>query len=125
MKKKLSKEMSAGTTDDSSTNADDMQVSPAIAKPNVVRSPNSVSTEKVDIIPGYLPSTGKYDTTELDKELDELRLCFTVKLREIRKKYFSSPYGVIPISNYNPNDKFDVGFIINLGELRDNNVTLT
>ena len=38
MNKKLSKEMSAGTTDDSSTKADDMQVSPAIAKPHVVCS---------------------------------------------------------------------------------------
>ena len=36
MNKKLSKEMSARTTADSSANADDMQVSPAIAKPNVI-----------------------------------------------------------------------------------------
>ncbi len=35
MNKKLSKEMSARTTADSSTEADDMHVSPAIAKPNV------------------------------------------------------------------------------------------
>ncbi len=35
MNKKLSKEISARTTADSSTNADDMHVSPAIAKPNV------------------------------------------------------------------------------------------
>ncbi len=33
--KKLSKEISARTTADSSTKADDMHVSPAIAKPNV------------------------------------------------------------------------------------------
>ena len=35
MDKKLSKEMSARTTDDSSTKDEEMQVSPAIAKPNV------------------------------------------------------------------------------------------
>ncbi len=39
MNKKLSKEMSARTTDDSSTQADGMQVSPAIAKPNVQATP--------------------------------------------------------------------------------------
>ncbi len=33
--KKLSKEKSAGTTDDRSTKAEEMQVSPAIAKPAV------------------------------------------------------------------------------------------
>ena len=33
--KKLSKEISARTTDDSSTKADEMHVCPAIAKPNV------------------------------------------------------------------------------------------
>lgn len=36
MNKKLSKEMSARTTDDSSTEVDDMHVSPAIAKPDVM-----------------------------------------------------------------------------------------
>ncbi len=37
MNKKLSKEISAGTTDDSSTKDDDMQVSPAIANTYVMR----------------------------------------------------------------------------------------
>jgi len=37
MKKKLSKELSAGTEADSSTKAEGMQVSPANAKPNVSR----------------------------------------------------------------------------------------
>ncbi len=39
MNKRLSKEMTARTTDDSSTNADEMHVSPAIAKPHVSRIP--------------------------------------------------------------------------------------
>ncbi len=38
MNKKLSKEISARTTADSSTKADDMHFSPAIAKHNVMRS---------------------------------------------------------------------------------------
>ena len=39
MNKKLNKEISARTTDDSSTKADEMHVSPAIAKPTVIGCP--------------------------------------------------------------------------------------
>ncbi len=54
MNKKLSKEISARTTADSSTKADDMHVSPAIAKPNVACRFGSSHRFGVSVISWYV-----------------------------------------------------------------------
>ena len=100
--------------------------SPNNAKPNVVRSPNYVSAGNEETIQGYLPVHGRYDTTELDKELDELVSYFTNKVNAIRSKYFVDGRGLKVMPNLRPHEGGSaILFTIDLSELRDNNVTLS
>lgn len=81
MKKKLSKELSAGTEADSSTKAEGMQVSPADAKPNVASSFNVVFLDIDGVLNTPQNAIERFDKWKdgIDKTRDEFGQLFCPK----------------------------------------------